>query len=394
MISLIFWSSVVVAPIILYLAISKFADSNYVWARVPEGHAIIVTRNGKFHFCHMNYRGFKFRHEFKFKDLNDFKRQVKSRTKKERGACNCFNSFLKAGSEWDIFELKDHDKDSSGFLSKLNVFGDIHFIGLPPAFKVYEYSLRSSYITQEWSESGKEINVAEKPLPPHYENVPLGEGVFPVTVSQAETSEKIPFNIRLAVSLRIRNPYRSVFRTEQWFETIAGQLGPFVRAIVGHLTYDVLIDGKVVKPGTIMTLLHGEQADLGEVEVTGEDGKKKKEPAFSVRFDENLHLKWLVEFGIEVSLVQFRTVDPATEQAKDFIKAATLKYVSEKKAEEILNLGMAQARVIKETYEEAMKYGEAGAFMYFADKMQNLRVLATGTNVMPAINVSGGEDED
>lgn len=211
--------------------------------------------------------------------------------------------------------------DIVGCPTKKRFWGGLRFYGFWPINDLYVYRFK-------WT------NMAHDGRPqPHDEemdHVLIVDDVYWAEVRAAEDQALLPLDVGLVLRLRVINPYKALFRVENWLEVVINMVEPSVRDVLSKKTYEEWIS---------------QDADLGE-----EIWERLQE-------DEEEDLVGLLRerYGVEFISLGVKSFDPTPLGELNETRKATLKqYLAEKEATRI----QTEAKGRKE---EARLLGEGAA---------------------------------
>lgn len=147
--------------------------------------------------------------------------------------------FKKAVMAWKSYEF---DKDWNVVAGKKRHFGGLRFVGIWPFDKVYKYPFRWRGI--ELVEGREEVKFHERTI----DYIFLKPDVYWTEIKAAETGgppekpERIPLDLQFLVTMRVINPYKTLFRAPpNWLENVITRLNALFRDWVGTKTLDEIL---------------------------------------------------------------------------------------------------------------------------------------------------------
>jgi len=259
--------------------------------------------------------------------------------------------------DWEVLREKDKTEDKADwFIEKLGLKG-VKWIGLPGLHKVYRYKFRwnslRQYKTPKVIDAGGGIYYE-----PHEEvldYVLLQPDVYYVRVENAEDIGMVPLNLDIILRIRVSNPYKALFRVQEWLEMVWGKYLTAIRLYVAHQSWEEL------------------NRRLDEKSQEMQDRMKKEE--------DFIHK----EYGVRVEEFRFIRISPAGTRASMYEEAATKQFMAEKEAQRILTLADAEAKKIL-TVTEAEKerirriYNQIKEFGGFGEKIRAFEALEKAAN--------------
>ncbi|HDQ16757.1 MAG TPA: hypothetical protein ENN31_01380 [Candidatus Vogelbacteria bacterium] len=190
----------------------------------------------------------------------------------------------------------------------------IYWVGIHPWRSIYSYKFSFSTVEQgQVKARNNEVT----------EFVFLNDYVYFVVVKDAETggaagsgkSENVPIDVGLLLTIRVKNPYKALFRVQKWLETVSNKVQAKARDYLGTKTFDELIS-------------------------QGKEVEKE--------LDENLNetkKMLLEEYGIDIRKIEIHEVQIVGGNKDELREASTREFVAKKNKErsEIEGEGLAAA---------------------------------------------------
>lgn len=252
------------------------AKNNLFFTFVEEGTAKAILKYGKFHRIIMSYEGY---------DLND---------------------------DWDVIP-------KSGKKTRL---GGLKWVGIPFIHSVYQYNFKWVSFEQEEKE-GKLVQKAishEKEI----DYIIVQDDIYYTFVREAEAKGMVPLDIDALLTIRVLNPYKALFRVQDWLETTLNQFKPVLVGYTGQKLFEELVEAQKQVGDTIHELLKISQ------------------------IDENLE----EDYGIHLKKIGIVNIDPAGERGKKYVEAASKEWEAKKEAQRLDNI-----------YKQIEEYGDTGLFL-------------------------------
>lgn len=135
--------------------------------------------------------------------------------------------------EWNVVEGEEH-----------HLFGGLRFFGLWPLDYIHVYEF-------EWT-GLKPDGITPLYHPPELlDYILLKQDVYFAVAKEAEDKERLPLNISFVLTIRIMNPYRALFRVQNWLETMLSRTIAAVRDKVSTETFERLIAKQAAIGGDI-----------------------------------------------------------------------------------------------------------------------------------------------
>ncbi len=252
--------------------------------------------------------------------------------------------------EWNVIEGDDGR----------HPFGGLRFYGIWPVYDIYLYRLR-------WTNLHADGTPAE-----HDEildSVMLKDMVYYMEIDGAEDEDKIPLKIGLLLTLRIINPYKALFKGQDWMELL-NRMQPLFREHVAGVAFENLIK---------------ERQKVG-----GDLWKKLNEEGLIQEFEDDYGI------GFKEGGIEMKDITPPP----DYQKAATQRYLAEREAEKragetigaVLNMmAMATGRTRKEVQAQINKNTRLRKeFREFCQDLIHRKMAIDGKSYLD-IRVTGAE---
>ncbi|MDD5696502.1 MAG: SPFH/Band 7/PHB domain protein [Candidatus Pacebacteria bacterium] len=248
---------IVFAPIVLYFS---WAKNNIFGTFIKEGYAVIIVEGDKFFKAMIQYKDYGF------------------------------------DKDWNVLEINEENKDK--IIKRPwyeNLLGMSLFLW--PVRKVYSYDFEWTKITEQ----SQTVHKSETLL-----HVLLKLYVYFIEVLEAEDKDNMPVSVGMAVEMKIINPYKALFKVQNWHRTVVNIIQGEVRDFIRRHSYDDLIARKEEK---------GEKP-LGDefFDLMKETRKKFRD-----------------EYGVEVTKIKVSQIIPK----KEYLEATTRRIVAERNREAI-----------------------------------------------------------
>lgn len=204
------------------------------------------------------------------------------------------------------------------FASGMYLFDNLVWVGFPPTYKIHTYTFHwSSRIQNPNREGMKQEQRSE-----HIAHIlaPQQEVYFAL-IEDAKTSELMPVNASVALTVQIVNPFKALFNTHQWLKTVVNQIEPDIREVIGGYTFEALTESDKTASNELET----------------DKGFKKRRHTLEK------------EYGVKIILAQFRSIEPSGKLADEITKTSLRKYTAEqevKEAEQRVRVAEQEARKI------------------------------------------------
>ncbi len=316
------------------------AKNNLFFTIVEEGSAKAIMRGGEFLRFILAYKGYTFS--------------------------------KKKGKEWDLVPSKKN-KEPFSFLPKSfggrfeKIFGGIRWIGIPFLNTIYEYNFRWT-VLRESEPSDEEDGFAGKrkldsgkwvlSLAKRIDYIYLRDAVYYNDLVGAETEEMMPVNISMLLPMRVKNPYKALFRVQKWLDATLDLIKPSVRQAVAQMPYKQVIQKKEVAEwefDSFLRLTSDEEDELFKLAPAGRTERPLSISAYILR-----------TYGIQIKRVTFEDIVPPDgykEAATKRMEAAQDAERAKAEKKGIKTLASAEANRIQTVYSKIGEFGETGLAM-------------------------------
>ncbi len=300
---------VLLAALLLFLMVFFWwAPNNLFFTFVPEGRAKVVVKGDAFQRILIQWKGFSIR-----KDLEGGLGQIR-----------------------DVGDIVEGDAPQKGWFNSF--FGGLKFYGFWPIEDIYLYDFTWTGIDPGGSPRKHEKETLDYIL--------LKEDVYYAEVLKAEDKDLLPLDVKLILSIRVVNPYKALFRIQNWLEAVQGRIAPAVRNRITEKPYSEWIEPKRKDSAT-----KTEGKDLAD-----EIYRDLEEAGILRTFEE--------DYGVKVNATEVREIDPGEE-----LRNASLQEY----------LASREAARIETVYGAIAEQGEIGKMIRIAESMEK----SGGTYLLP-----------
>jgi len=266
-------AAIVFALIVLVYFLAK---NNLFCTFVEEGTAKAILKYGKFHKIIMSYEGY---------NLND---------------------------NWEVIAKP----------GKETQLGGLKWVGIPFIHSVYRYTFKWVSFEQK-EEEGKLVQKAIS----HEEEIDyiiVQDDIYYTFVREAEARGMVPLNIDALLTIRILNPYKALFRVQDWLEATQNQFKPVLVGYTGQKSFEELIEAQKQVGDTVHELLR------------------------TSKIDEDIE----EDYGVHIKKIGIVNIDPASERGEKYVEAASKQWEAEK-----------EAKRLKSVYEQIQELGDDGLLL-------------------------------
>lgn len=306
----------------VFYLIYQLGKHNIVFAFVDEGTAKAIKRFGQFKRCVIAYKGYSLNPE-----SLDVTPDAASFPQKEK-------------------------KDQRGKERKLRIWpkwlGGLRFVGIPFVDVVHAYNFRWTSFEQTAKEkkevggviTGRGESIFEFV---HTEKIIdyiiLRDDVYPLVLKEIELEGMVPVDITLLLLIRIKNPYKALFRTQNWLETTENRISSLFRSYI-----------RKEKDGEGMTF----------EKLTAYAEKMEKEDVEDPFLEETgLGHSLEEEYGVKVKKVGLVSVSASGKRGEAYVAAASKKWEASREVDRL-----------KEEWGKIVEFGEPGLFIRLMEAIE------------------------
>ncbi len=227
---------------------------------------------------------------------------------------------------------------------EFHFFGGLRWLGIPFYHSLYKYHFR-------W----KTLRVQTGEIVPRDEKISyilVKDDVYVVEIKNAESKGMVPLDIILLLTARCINPYKALFKAQDWMEMVINRSEALFREYVNQFDFEELV-GRKQKAGEEIW------EKLAESGLTSREkvGEEKKEGLFQA------------EYGIDIRGVEMRDINPSGEYKKTYEEAASKEWQAKQEAKRVVTIADAEKNRIETVYETIKKYGDLGKSVRFMESL-------------------------
>lgn len=336
-IQFVFWSvSSLVILFVIAMLVWAFAINDYFFTLVPAMQAKARMLNEDFYKILMSYTNkilaFEDPINYHVEDISTKEEQriiedgdiaekdgiknVRKKLMRQQlqvlGEINSSRKYFGLKGIPEINDPCDIVPDVRNIRSEKNIFlpkfmRGVYWVGIPPFYKIYSYRFRWASFEQKYDEKSGTLITRPVTTEKTLRYITLKDDIYNMTVESAETSEVIPLNIEIALTVNITNPRKALFKIEKWLEVVINQVGAKIRKFVGTQGYFQLIQAK--------------------------DQEKNLLDYSSEKLLSDRKLEFIITairliYGVNIKRVQIKEINPATKEAEEFIRASIQEFIS------------------------------------------------------------------
>ncbi len=311
----------------LALALAKF---NLFFTLVDEGSAKVILFNKQFYKVMMRYRGFRLKEE-----------------------------------NYDVMPVSQQNEN----IRRLLRLGGLEFIGIWPFYTVHKYRFRWTKIKRELKD-GKLVKSIE-PEDKTIDYILVQADVYYARLEGIETIGLVPLDMEFVLTIRIINPYKALFRTQDWFEYVVNRLLPYIRQFCSGKEFNELIQEKQHSTGDLYRFLEWgimkrkgeEKTEERSLELSSQDEAllkkegKTEEEIEQIKKERRWGIIQLLReiYGIDVMGVEIDSIVPE----KRYEEIASKQWEATREAERIETV---YGKIIKD-------YGESGLIIRYLESL-------------------------
>ncbi|MDD2730615.1 MAG: hypothetical protein PHW33_00620 [Candidatus Portnoybacteria bacterium] len=239
---------------------------------------------------------------------------------------------------------------------EFHLFGGLRWLGIPFYHSLYEYHFR-------W----KTLRVQSGEIIPRDEIINyilVKDDVYVAEIKNAESRGMVPLDITLLLTACCVNPYKALFKTQDWMEMIINRSEAIFREYVAQLSFEDIIKEKQKAGGEIWQ-------KMVEAGLTSPKEKESQGLLFEEEYRTKIKGQGLFEeeYGIKIKGIEMRDVNPSGTEKNLYEQAASKKWLADREAERIKIIAQAEKDRIDTVYEtiEKHKDGKAIRFMESLD---------------------------
>ena len=276
-------------PYWMAMVIVALSKTDVFFTGNEEGQGKAIKRNGKFYKTIVTLEGYHTRGNMVLTE-EEKKQKKEDETEKE------FALSLGIHSE-DVIPGKQKEPWWWNIAFTGGILKGIYWIGFPPSSETHKY--RFSWVASEYAK-GTEALVVKAREEEEIDHILTQDYVYLIAIMGAETNEAMPVNVRLAVTARSMNVYKSLFLVHRWLDAVANQVGSQVREYIGNHSYESIYKGAQVHSELLQESLKNQ-------------------------------INWCKrEYGIVIRLIQIKDIEPVD---KKYLELTTKKFEAEQEGE-------------------------------------------------------------
>lgn len=300
------------------------AKNNMFFTIVKEGQAKAIMKFGKFKKIIMCYQGYGVNEEWKV-----CQRVTDTREPHPNG----IHGVIKIIKNSNDKNSNNEPTVICNLRPEPLKIGGLMWVGIPFIYSVYKYEFR--WISFEQKEEGGKL--IEKTIA-HEETLDyilVQDDVFYSFLRGADSKELVPVDMELLLTIRIINPYKAIFRVQNWLEAVQNQTKPALRGFAASKKYKDLIGKKE--------------------EVRREADEFLKDSGIDNYVEEN--------YGTRLKRVGLVSIDLSGERGEAYLAASTKQYEADREKERIETIANAEVGRINKIYSEITRHGSEGLFI-------------------------------
>lgn len=234
-----------------------------------------------------------------------------------------------------------------------HILGGLRFYGWWPIDDIYIYRFSWTGVAHNGELKHHEREVLDY--------VMLKEDVYWGKVPKAEDKDLLPLDMELLFTIWVRNPYKALFRIDNWLQTIINRTNPAARNFITSKTFKQLIG---------MTEAVGEKIYENLVER-------------KILTDE-----FLGRYGVDVRMIEVKDINPPEE----YRRATLAKFEAEREKEKVQIGAKAERFRLDKVYGGIREFGDLGKLIRALEAMEKSPLAASVTvQAVPGIqNLLGG----
>jgi regulator of protease activity HflC (stomatin/prohibitin superfamily) len=288
-----------------------WAPNNLFFTFVPEGRAKIVVRGDAFREALIQWEG----HDLARRSSDDI-------------------------DVWDVIERPDQPR---------RFWGGLRFYGFWPIVDIFVYSFSWTGVAQDG-----QVQSHTKEL---LDYILVKVDVYWAQVRKAEDKQMLPLDVELVLTIRVINPYKALFRVQNWLETVINRIEPAVRDAITEDTYERWIS---------------EEKDLADRLISDKETQELLKELRS-------------SFGIEVSAIEVRSINPTTAELDESRKATLKRYFAEKERDRITVEADAERQRLEAVYKAIHQFGDLGKLVRTLEALERAPGQGASAIIIPGL---------
>lgn len=261
------------------------------------------------------------------------------------------DAFQKALIQWEghAFDYQKPEPEKWKVVKgkEYHLFGGLRFYGIWPIVDIYIYKFKWSGVTEE--------GVVVHHPPEILDYILLKDDVYWAQVEKAEDKKLLPLDIELVLTIRVINPYKALFRVQNWLETVINRIKPTVRDIVTQDDYEEWIK----KPDAMGVIVYREAGKRG------------------------LLKEYKNRYGVDVRKIQIKDINPPT----DYREKTLAPYLAEMDKKAVIIKAEGESERIHKVFSQIQNFGDLGKLIRTLEAVEKSPLAASLTiQAIPGIH--------
>jgi regulator of protease activity HflC (stomatin/prohibitin superfamily) len=289
----------------------SLARHNFIITAVKEGTAKAFLTYGQFHRFTLSWRGHYFDEEWNVVDELEDKKPL---PQKNSMTDHWIDRLLTGGLRWLGFK---------------DTIDRTHFQWTSIRQGSLGAAVQTSRGTEAIVEQGqlKDLLISRDEEP---DCIYLKEDVYGITFQDTEDQDMIPLSFIAQLTASIKNPYKALFKTEQWLEQVSNFLRSHIKDYVGQRTFSQLTG----------TVDEGAPRAQNQSKIQSDEILKNYKAPDGTPLGEYILEKWGVKIE-SINLVNFRT---SGKRGEAYEASAAEQYQQKQKAKGIVAIAEAESK--------------------------------------------------
>ena len=329
------WAGIPIAPIVAILIIYfSLASRNRWFTFVKEGTAKIVVLGDKVVDVLIQFKGYTLDDDWNIILEDTWTKNGKTLIEKKD---KLYEKIGKKEVEVKKEEATEPRKEP------WHPLGGLRYYGFYPFKDIYGHEFRWTGVTEDNkpdphpSEEEREKGILKE----HLDYIMVKDDVYYAILEEAEDVALLPLDLGLLFTIRIVNPYKALFKIENWLETVLNRSRTKVRNIITNKAYDDWIKNPEAIETGIKT--------------------KLKEKDF-------LEKEFIDRYGVEIRAIEVKKINPPDECREATLKGRVAEYdrkrilvEADAEAKRLERVGEGESKRIEKVYGTIIKkYGIEG----------------------------------
>lgn len=237
--------------------------------------------------------------------------------------------------EWEVHRRNPSESASRAFDNRSGLMHwlGLYFVGIPPFRNVHTYEFKWNEMKLNM-ETHKE-DVWSRDCPTDF--IYVKDFAYVVVLDGAETEEGIPLDVQYQLVVKITNPYKALFKVDDWMQVLTGIANRRARNYIGGRGYDQLLSETDKKDE--QTDDPEERPDDFSHQLVRLNDRLTDDSEDAERYERGLRGR----YGITVVSANLQTLEVTGPLRDKIVEASVQRFTADREAYSIRALGQANA---------------------------------------------------